>query len=56
MTYADATSAVDTTTFDNNDVTVSGPNGFSADAVFVSAVGDLATYRISARRHVGFCG
>lgn len=48
VTYADVTTAVDATTFDNSDITVSGPNSFSANATFVSAVGNVVTYRISA--------
>ena len=48
ITYADATDTVDTTTFDSDDVTVTGPNGFTANAVFVSAAGDVVTYGITA--------
>ncbi len=48
VTYADATDAVDTTTFDSNDTTVTGPNSFSANAAFISTAGNVATYRISA--------
>ncbi len=48
VAYADATSGVDATTFDNNDITVTGPNSFSANATFISAVGNVATYRITA--------
>ncbi|HEX8520660.1 MAG TPA: Ig-like domain-containing protein [Tepidisphaeraceae bacterium] len=54
VTYTDAGSGVDASTFDNNDITVTGPSGFSANATFISA--DVAgngatrvvTYRISA--------
>jgi hypothetical protein len=47
VTYADA-NGVDTTTFDNNDVAVTGPNSFSQSASYISRVGNVATYRINA--------
>lgn len=48
VTYADATSGVDASSFGDGDVTVTGPNGFSQAALFVSASGNVATYRITA--------
>jgi GH25 family lysozyme M1 (1,4-beta-N-acetylmuramidase) len=54
VTYGDATSAVNASTFDSSDVTVTGPNGFSANASFVSATPGgngtprTVTYRIAA--------
>ena len=48
VAYADAFTSVDTSTFDNSDVTVTGPNGFSANATYISRVGNVATYQIAA--------
>jgi GH25 family lysozyme M1 (1,4-beta-N-acetylmuramidase) len=54
ITYADATSGMNVSTFDDSDVTVTGPNGFSANATFqgVDVAGNgsprVATYRILA--------
>ncbi|HYO10798.1 MAG TPA: GH25 family lysozyme [Tepidisphaeraceae bacterium] len=52
VTYTDATSLVNRATFDGYDITVTGPNGFTANAVFVSATAGnaatrTATYRIN---------
>jgi hypothetical protein len=48
IAYADATTAVDAASFDDGDITVTGPNGFVANAIFLSAAGTIATYRINA--------
>ncbi len=54
VTYTDSGSGLDASTFDGNDITVTGPNGFSADAAFISvnAPGNgsprTVTYRITA--------
>ncbi len=54
VTFTDATAGVDVSTLDSNDITVSGPNGYAANATFVSvdnpANGSprVATYRIAA--------
>jgi hypothetical protein len=48
VTYGDATTAVDTVTFDGSDITVTGPGGFTANASFISNTGNTATYRIAA--------
>ena len=36
VTYSDATTLLDATTFDSNDITVTGPNGYSENATFIS--------------------
>ena len=48
VTYADATAGVNTATFDDSDVTVTGVNNYFANATFIGAVGNVATYRIAA--------
>jgi hypothetical protein len=54
VTYTDVDSGLDASTFDNNDITVTGPNAFSANATFISAnipgAGSprTVTYRITA--------
>jgi hypothetical protein len=48
VTYGDATGGVDPATFGADDVTVSGPNGFSQSAAFVSAAFNIVNYRITA--------
>jgi hypothetical protein len=49
IAYADATTAVDPSTFDGDDVLVTGPNGYSQSATFVGATaGGVVTYRIPA--------
>src|SRR5438552_18504044 len=48
VTYTDATTSVDTTTFGDNDVLVTGPNAFSQNATFISNSGNAVTYRITA--------
>ena len=48
IAYADVGTSVNTSSFDNNDVTVTGPNSYSANAQFISNVGGTATYRINA--------
>ncbi len=48
VTYADATTSPDASTFDANDITVTGPNSFVANAVVISAAGNVVTYRIAA--------
>jgi GH25 family lysozyme M1 (1,4-beta-N-acetylmuramidase) len=54
ITYADALSGVSFSTLDSNDITISGPNGFTAAATFVSVdvasngSPRVATYRFSA--------
>lgn len=47
VTYADSGSGLDTTSFDNNDITVSGPGSYSASATYVSRTGNTVTYRIT---------
>jgi hypothetical protein len=47
ITYADA-NGVDATSFDNSDITVTGPGGYTANATFVGNVAGVATYRIPA--------
>ena len=48
VTYSDATTSVDATTFGDNDVLVTGPNAFSQNATLVSSSGNAVTYRIIA--------
>jgi len=54
VTYTDNGTGIDATSFDDNDITVSGPNGFSANATFISVdtpgngATRIVTYRISA--------
>jgi C1A family cysteine protease len=51
VTYADVTSGMDSSSVGAGDVLVTGPNGFSQTASFVSVVGlagTVATYRITA--------
>jgi hypothetical protein len=47
ITYADA-NGVDTTSFDNGDITVTGPGGYNQSASFTGNVAGVATYRIPA--------
>ncbi|MBY0420035.1 MAG: putative Ig domain-containing protein, partial [Pararheinheimera sp.] len=47
VTYADASSGVDTASFDGSDIRVSGPNLYDVAASFVSASGNVATYSIT---------
>ncbi len=54
ITYTDSGSGLDASTFDNNDITVTGPNGFNQNALFVSVDNTAngsprtVTYRINA--------
>ncbi len=48
IVFADAGTSVNTSTFDNSDVTVTGPNSFNQAAQFISNSGSTATYRINA--------
>ena len=54
VTYTDALAGIDFATLDSSDITVTGPNGFSASAAFISVdvAGNgsprVATYRITA--------
>ena len=48
VTYSDSGTGVNPATFDGSDVFVTGPGNFSAPGSFVSAVGNVVTYRITA--------
>jgi GH25 family lysozyme M1 (1,4-beta-N-acetylmuramidase) len=48
ITYADATTALDASSLDDNDLTVTGLNGFTSGATFVSLSGNVATYQLAA--------
>ena len=48
VTYADSTAGMDTATFGNNDVLVTGPSSFSQNATYVTRSGNVVTYRINA--------
>ena len=46
--YNDSTSGMDVTSYDSNDITVTGPNGYSEAATYVTRSGNLVTYSIPA--------
>ena len=48
VTYTDFYGTLDTTTLDDSDILITGPNGYSQNGQFISVLGNDVTYRVPA--------